>query len=414
MNSRERVLKAINYKKPDKIPVDFGSHRSSGIMAMAYARLKEELGIDTGNIYVYDMIQQLAIIEPEVLKRFGIDTIELGRGFLTNDSDWKDWVLPDGTPCKIPYYINLKKEGEDWIMVNNKGKELGRQKKDCLYFEQTHYPWADIDFENSDFKEMESIFEECMWTAVPHPGAHFPLDDEGCNTLAEGAKNLRNFTDKAILGIFGGAMFEVPQYLVGSENFFMYLAMYPEATHRFLEKLCSIHERNMEKWLNSVGSYIDIILFGGDDLGTNNGPMISPEMYREFIKPYHKRLWNKAKELADVKVQLHCCGGIEPLLNDMIDAGLDMINPIQISAKDMNPEGLKSKYGNRICFWGGGCDTQHVLDRATPDELEKHVINLTDVWKKNNGYVFQQVHNIMANVPPKNIVRLFDTINRIR
>ncbi|MGM0532489.1 MAG: uroporphyrinogen decarboxylase family protein [Bacteroidota bacterium] len=414
MKSRERVEKAIKHQDPDKIPIDFGGHRSSGIMAIAYARLKEELGIKTGDIYVYDMIQQLAIIEPPVLEMFGADTIELGRGFLTGDADWKDWVLPDGTPCKIPYYINVQKEGEDWILTNDNGKELGRQKKGCLYFEQTHYPWAEVDFENASFNEMESVLGESMWTAVPHPGAHLPLDNEGCKTLFNGSKKLRESTDKAIIGIFGGAMFEVPQYLVGSENFFMYLAMYPDAIHCFQEKLCNIYERNIEKWLNSVGSYIDIILFGGDDLGTNNGPMISPEMYREFIKPYHKRLWTRAKELADVKVQLHCCGGIEPLLDDMIDAGLDMINPVQISAHGMDAGELKSKYGDRICFWGGGCDTQHVLDKEAPGELEKHITSLIDTWGNGNGYVFQQVHNIMANVPPKNIVRLFETIDKIR
>jgi len=414
MTSKERIIKAINHQETDKIPIDFGGHRSSGIMAIAYARLKEELGISSGNIYVYDMIQQLAIIEPQILDMFGSDTIEMGRGFLTDDSYWKNWELPDGTPCKIPYYINLEKEGEDWILTNDGGKELGQQKKGCLYFEQTHYPLEDIDFENAGFNDIESILGECMWAAVPHPGAHLPDDDEGYKTLALGAKNLRESTDKAIIGLFGGAMFEVPQYLLGSENFFMYLAMYPDAVHRFQEKLCDLYERNMEKWLHAVGPYIDIILFGGDDIGTNQGPMISPEMYREFIKPYQKRLWSKAKELADVKVQLHSCGGVEPLLDDMIDAGLDMINPVQITAQGMDPKNLKAKYSNRICFWGGGCDTQHVLDNATPDEIEDHVTGLMNQWNKINGYVFQQVHNIMANVPPKNIIRMFEAVNNFK
>ena len=151
MTSRERVLSAIDHREPDRVPVDFGGHRSSGIMAIAYAPLKEALGVTAGDIYVCDMVQQLAIIEPSVLDALGVDVVEMGRGFMLEDDDWKDWVLPDGTPCKIPRYIQVERRGDDWVLLDDRATELGIQKEGCLYFEQLHYPLLETDFEHDDF-----------------------------------------------------------------------------------------------------------------------------------------------------------------------------------------------------------------------------------------------------------------------
>jgi len=134
MNSRERVLAALNHQETDRVPIDFGGHRSSGIAAMAYGRLRKHLGLPYKPVRVYDMVQQLAIIDNDVLDLFGVDTIEMGRGFLTDDSQWKPWVLPDGSPCEIPYYLNVEKRGDDWYLLKDDGYELGVQKKGCLYF----------------------------------------------------------------------------------------------------------------------------------------------------------------------------------------------------------------------------------------------------------------------------------------
>ncbi|MCK4373882.1 MAG: methyltransferase, partial [Candidatus Brocadiae bacterium] len=137
MTSRERVLAALEHREPDAVPIDFGGHRSSGIMAIAYARLKDYLGIAGGDIYVYDLVQQLAIVEPEVLDLFGVDVVEMGRGFALEDACWTDWELPDGTPCKVPAYIPLGREGNDWCIYNEAGRPIAVQKASSLYFEQT-------------------------------------------------------------------------------------------------------------------------------------------------------------------------------------------------------------------------------------------------------------------------------------
>jgi uroporphyrinogen decarboxylase len=409
MTSRERIITALNFQVPDRIPVDFGGHRSSGIHAITYARLKEALGIKTGDIYVYDMIQQLAIVEEPVLDLFHADTIEMGRGFLLDDKEWKEWVLPDGTPCKIPYFMNVEKKGNDWYLLANDGKELGVQKKGCYYFEQTHYPFINVDFENEDFASLADSFRHSMWNSIPSPGGHLGIDSPGIEQLRHGAENLRKKTNRAIIGLFGGNLFELPQFLFNPEKYLTYLALYPEACYRLSEKITEIHLNKLEKWLPAVGPFIDIIMFG-DDLGTNAGPMIPPEYYKTYFKPFHKIMWKRVRELADVKIQLHSCGSIEAYLEDMIDAGLDAVNPVQISSCNMDLPHLKQKFGGKITLWGGGCDTQRILQFGTQDEVKKHVKEQIILWKGEGGYVFQQVHNIMADVPVENIITMFETV----
>jgi uroporphyrinogen decarboxylase len=410
MTSRERVLASLSHRPPDKIPIDFSGHRSSGIAALAYPKLRQHLGLSPSPIRVYDLVQQLAIVDNDILDRFGVDTIEMGRGFLTDERDWKEWVLPDGTPCLIPYYINLEKRGEDWTVFTDRGIELGIQKKGWLYFEQTYFPLMERGIQNDDFSDLEDILNNTIWTGAVSPGAHLPLEGPGLEEMARGAKALRESTDRAIIGLFGGNMFEVPQMLYRMDNYLMALRLHPEAVLRLSERLCGIYLKNLEKWLGAVGPYIDIVLFG-DDLGGQNGLLISPEMYRRYFKPFHRKLWLRAKELADVKVQLHCCGGVRELLPDLIDAGLDAINPVQFNCSGMDTAKLKADFGKDLTFWGGGCDTRDILPNASPERIRKHVHEQVGTLRPGGGFVFQQVHNILANVPGENIAAMFDAVN---
>jgi uroporphyrinogen decarboxylase len=174
-----------------------------------------------------------------------------------------------------------------------------------------------------------------------------------------------------------------------------------------------MHLENLEVFLEAVGPYIDIVLFG-DDLGMQTGPLISPAMYREFFKPRHQRLWQRAKELAPVKVMLHCCGSVRRLLPDLIDAGLDAINPVQISSAGMDARGLKADFGRDLTLWGGGCDTQRILPSGAPDEVRRHVQEQVRLLEPGGGFVFQQVHNILADVPPENIAAMYAAVQALR
>jgi uroporphyrinogen decarboxylase len=408
MTSRQRVLAAMKHQEPDRVPVDFSGHRSSGIAAILYPKLRNYLGLPKQTIRIYDPIQQLAIVDDDVLDLFGVDTIELGRGFALTDSDWADWILPDGTPCKMPAWALPEREDKRWIIRSKTGRVIAQLADGSLYFEQTYYPF----FERDDFDAISAAMDESMWCAVASPPGPIVTGPRGEVILLEGAKKLRAATDRAILGLFGGNLFEMGQFLYRNDNFLLLLAMDPEKIHRFLDHIVEIHLKNLESYLGIVGDYIDIIVFG-DDLGMQSGPQISPDMYREFFKPRHKILWERAKKLADVKVMLHCCGGVRELLPDLIDAGLDAINPVQTSCRGMNVEELKAEYGKDLVFWGGGCDTQRVLPLGTPEDIQNHVRAQVKTLKQGGGFVFQQVHNILANVPPENIVAMFEAVKLI-
>lgn len=401
VTSRERILAALKHREPDRVPVDFSGHRSSGIAAIAYSKLREYLGLPPKPVRVYDVIQQLAIVDDDVLERFGVDTIELGRGFALDGKCWSPWTLPDGTPCFVPAWVQLERDNRRWVIRSQSGRVLGHMPNGALYFEQTYFPFDESD----DLDAIPVALEECMWTAVASPPG--PIDSR---SLSEGARQLRQRSDRAIIGLFGGNLFEIGQFLYRNDRFMMLLASEPQHVHRFLDKLVEIHLANLERFLGAVGEFIDIILFG-DDLGMQTGPMISPQMYCEFFKPRHKLLWSRAKELANVKVILHCCGGIRELIPHLIEAGVDAINPVQISCTGMNAAELKADFGKDLTFWGGGCDTRDVLPSGTPQDVAEHVKGQVKTLSPGGGFVFQQVHNILANVPPENIVAMFDAVN---
>ncbi|NLF03314.1 MAG: methyltransferase, partial [Anaerolineales bacterium] len=322
LTSRERVMKAVNHQEPDRVPIDLSGHRSSGIMAIAYNRLKRHLGITSGDIYVYDFVQQLAIVEPEVLDRFGVDTIELGRGFALSPSDWRDWELPDGTSCKIPAFIYPVKVGGDWRVYHEDGTLIAIQKAGCLYFEQTCFPLAGAGADALD--NLTQPMEKIMWASLGSPPTPIGYDEEGLRALCLGAKVLRESTSRAVIGLFGGNLLEFGQFFFGMANFLELLAADHALVHRFLDRMVEIHLENLKKFLSAVGPYIDIVLFG-DDLGMQTGPQISPRMFREYLQPRYKLLWETAKQLADVKVMLHSCGSLYLLLPGLIEAGLDII-----------------------------------------------------------------------------------------
>jgi uroporphyrinogen decarboxylase len=406
MNSRERVLAALNHRESDRIPIDLSGHRSSGIAAIAYGRLRRYLGLPEKPIRVYDPIQQLAIVDEDVLERFSVDTIELGRAFALERNHWSDWVLPDGTPCQMPVWVKPERDGNRWVIRSGNGRVIAQMPDGALYFEQTFFPFADG---VPDHRRIAEALDESMWTGIASPPGPITSGPEGVKALTEGARRLREESDRAIIGLFGGNLLETGQFLYRNDNFFILMAADPGATHDFLKNLVDLHLRNLERFLGAVGPYIDVVLFG-DDLGMQTGPQISPKMYREFFKPYHAMMWKRAKELANVKVMLHCCGGVRELLPDLIDAGLDAINPVQVSCRGMDPAGLKADFGESMVFWGGGCDTQAQLSRGTPESIGRHVRDQIKILAPGGGFVFQQVHNIMADVPPENIVAMYDAI----
>jgi uroporphyrinogen decarboxylase len=305
----------------------------------------------------------------------------------------------------MPVWAAPERQDLHWLIRSESGRVLAKMPDGALYFEQCYWPFL----EDDHLDRLPEALNENMWCAVRSPPGPLVAGEDGTEILSHGARRLRQRTDRAIIGLFGGNLLEMGQFLWRNDNFLMLMAAEPQRVHAFLDRLAEIHLANLDSFLGAVGPYIDVVLFG-DDLGMQSGPQMSRKMYQEFFKPRHAKMWRRAKELANVKVQLHCCGGVRPLLPDLIEAGLDAINPVQISCSGMETRGLKEDFGGQLTLWGGGCDTHFVLSRGTPEEIRRHVREQVSILKPGGGFVFQQVHNILADVPPENIIAMFDAV----
>jgi uroporphyrinogen decarboxylase len=403
MNSRERVLTALRHQEPDRVPIDLDGMASTGIMAVAYNHLKAYLGMRGGETKMYDVGQQLAHPEPPVLERFGVDVLPLPRawgGLDPTNPAWKPWTLPDGSPALVPSGFNpVQNERGDWLILDAQGRVTARMPAGGLYFNGVYRPLA----EATTIAEIEAFVK--AWPDI---------SDEELAWLRSEAQRLYETTDKAIMGHFGGNILEAAQSLRGWGQFMMDMASQPKLAQALTQALADRWVANLSCYLDAVGDYIHIIQMG-DDLGTQKGPQMSPRMYRHIIKPAHRQVYEHVKTYGGKGtgkpgpyIFLHTCGSIYKLIPDLIEVGVDILNPVQISAADMDPARLKREFGQDVTFWGGGANTQHVLPTATPQEVRQHVWELIDIWAPGGGYVFCQVHNIQANVPPENVVAMFE------
>ena len=392
ITSRERVLQTLRHEEPDRIPIDLGGMASTGIMAIAYARLKKHLGITSGEVRVFDIGQQLAEVEPEVLSRFGVDVISLGNSLGEAPELWKPWKLPNGVDCKIPIDIDLRPDEEKggWVIWEN-GVPMQRMAASSLYFLEVTHPLAGL-----------STPEELQY--VPRP----VISDEELFFLEMRAKALFENTDLAIIANFGGNILETGNSLRGFSCFMMDLAKGGAFVEDLIGGIVETQLKNLSLFLQAVGNYVQIIQFG-DDLGMQDRLIMSRNMYQKYFFSGHQKLFQHVHQNSNCAVFLHSCGSIRPVIPDLILAGVDILNPVQTSAKNMDPKQLKEEFGKQITFWGGGCDTQHVLPFGTPDEISHHVQDQIEIFAPGGGFVFNQIHNIQANIPPENVVAMFDT-----
>lgn len=372
------------------MPIDFGAMRSTGIMAIAYNKLKAHLGITSGETRVYDTMQQLALPEPPILERFHVDAIDLNNTLGRFPEEWKDWTLPDGSPGKIPVGFEPVREGGAWVVKDSCGTILQRMPDGCLYFEPCHNPLADAE----TFADVDRLFD---WQ---------PVQPQDLTELRSRAKWLYENTDYAIMLGFGGNILEGGQNLFGWEKFMTEVAANTELIEYTLDKMVEVYLENLHIYLDIFGEYIQLIQMG-DDLGTQNATMLSPPLYRRVVKPRHAKQYRFIREHSNVHVFLHACGSCYDIMSDLVDEGVEVLNPVQTSAAKMDPRRLKQEFGDKLTFWGGGCDTQRVLPNATPEEIDRHVKERIEIFAPGGGYVFNQIHNVQSNVPPENVVAMF-------
>jgi uroporphyrinogen decarboxylase len=374
MTSRQRVLKALNHKVPDRVPIDLGGFQT-GIHKKAYAELLAHLDI-SDEITILDPVQQLAKPCEEVLERFNIDI----RYVCAHAPDsFKGGIEQNTRQGKL--WHDLKDEfGVVWSMPDDQQ----------LYMDISHHPLAD-----ATIKDIEDY-------SFPDGG-----DSTRFTGMRQQALKLREETPYAISTGIGGVVYEICWYMRGLEQWFMDMLENIDFCEALLDQTLKFWMDYYVGFMAEVGDIVDIVMIG-DDLAGQQGPLFSPDFYRKFIKPCHKKLVRHIKSLTSAKIWYHTCGGCVEYIPDLIDNGIDILNPVQISAAKMDPQNLKNTFGKDIVFWGGGIDAQHVLPFAKPDEIREHVRKNLEIFKPGGGYVFNSVHNIQAGVPPENIVAMYD------
>lgn len=395
MTPRERIIAALSHKETDKVPVDLGSTESSGITWIPYNKLKNHLNISTVT-KVFDMMQLIAKVEPGVLNAVGADAMPL----LIEPREWKPWQFEEGTIVEIPKKADLERlSNGDTVMKSENRTVLSRLPRGGFYFDSVYHPLEnartveDIDAGEAFFKGFDW---PCYW-------------DEDFSDIAKKAKKLYKETQYAIVGNLCVHLLAAGQEIRGFENFMMDLVINKSLAHRLLQKQVEAYMPRIDRYIEAVGPYLQIILVN-DDLGTQNGLQIKPELYREMIKPYHRQLWGYIKEKSGKPLLLHSCGSIYEIIPDLIEIGVDALNPVQVSAKNMDTAKLKKEFGKDLTFWGGGCDSQRILPYGTQKDVREEVKRRVNDLAPGGGFVFCQVHNIQPDVPLENILAMYEEL----
>ncbi len=414
MTSRERIRKAINHEEPDHIPIDLGSTPATGIAASTYVRLRTALGLAKRRVKVIEPFQILAEVDAEVMDKLGIDIIGVQPpttmfGFA--NENWKSWRLFDGTEVLIPELFNTTQDKDGNLLLYPHGDTSappsGKMPKGGYYFDA--------------IVRQESINEAHLDPREWVRDQYSVYTDEELRYLEETANNLYQNTDLSVLGCFWQGGFgdialvpgldvKHPKGIRDPQDWIMAHALYPEYIKGIFSLQCEIVLQNLELYHQAMGDKIDVIVVSGTDMGAQNASSISPDMYRDIYKPFHKTVNEWIHKNTSWKTWYHSCGSIVSLLDDLVDAGVDILNPVQCSAAGMDPVFLKEKYGDKLVFWGGGVDTQRTLPFGTPEEVRQEVAERCQIFGKKGGFVFNPIHNIQPKTPVENIVAMFETV----
>jgi uroporphyrinogen decarboxylase len=357
------------------VPVDFGGTACTSIHRESYIQLKRYLGIDVEELTIVDPFQQLPVVDEKLMVRLGADLRMLEL------------------PAVELREAEVFEEGRYYAFIDRWGAKVHMPKDGGLY-----YDWVEFPIQEATSEALDAY----AWPALDPP--------DYLSRLRDHAAHLAASTGYALTGsaIIGGGIFEQPATMMGFENFLVALMREPAFANRLMDQLTDLYVESCTRYLDQVGEFLDVFVYW-DDICGQNGWLISPDLYRRSIKPKQRRLIEAIKAKTGAKVFYHGCGAVSEQIPDLIDIGVDVVNPVQVSANGMDTRWLKDTYGRDIVFWGGGVDTQRVLPFGTPQQVADEVKRRIDDLAPGGGYVFAVVHNIQAGVPPENIVAAFDT-----
>jgi uroporphyrinogen decarboxylase len=383
LTSRERLLAALDHREGDRVPFDLGSAQVTGIHVEAYRGLRRALDLDPGagrgetEIGLCDAIQRLALPGDDLIDRLGVDVRGL---YPLNSHNWK---------------VVEREDGDYWEYRDEWGITHRRPRPDGLYYSISKVPLPNP---GPTAKDIESL---------PWPDMADPRRIEGLRARAQAYRD----SGFAVLlkDPFAG-IFEMSQRIIGMEELLMTMATDPAVAAALFDKMLELKLAFWEMALPRLGDLVDVVSYA-DDYGTQTSQLISPEMFRELIKPRIRILFDRMNRLAPhAKRFFHSCGNVRPLLPDFIEIGTQILNPVHISATGMDPRELKRDFGDSLVFWGGGVDTQAVLPKGSAKEVREDVRRNIEALAPGGGFVFSAVHNIQADVPPANIIAMWEAL----
>jgi uroporphyrinogen decarboxylase len=396
--SRERVLRAIAHQPTDRVPIDFGGTRQTGISVWAYQRLREYLRLGSSLPRVFDSYQMLAEVEQSIADRLGSDCIGLNRPavvFGIRNENWRVYEFPDGLTAELPAGFEPEPDGEGGLVLKQDGRSIAAMPAGGFYFDRLD-------------KNPGALHPELQDWVAPR------LDSETLDHFNQRADELYRQTDKAIIATLG------PPYELfyglgqgGFEDWMLTFASEPEYVSELYARLVQAWLDNLKSFHSAVGDRIQVLQVC-DDFGTQHAPFLSVKMFRERLLPAYKTGMDWIHANTSWKILLHSDGALLPLLPSIIEMGVDILNPVQTSAAGMEPQVLKSRFGAQLAFWGGSCDGQSTLTRGTPAEIAAETRRNIAALSPGGGYICASIHNIQANVPPENILALFETARGFR
>ena len=414
MTSRELVNETLNHRQADRVPIDLGGTVLTGMNVSTVYKLRQALQLDPPGtpVKVIDVFQMLGEIKPDLLAAVGGDVVNVSLPYTLfgyKNEDWKPWTTFDGTPVLVPGGFNTDPSPDGCLLQYPQGDKSappsGKMPKGGFYCDAI----VRQDSIDDDHLNPADNLEEFQ-----------PVSETDLAWLKSQMEKTYRETDKAIVMNLPGMAFgdiafvpapqlKHPKGIRDLEEWYMSTVVRKDYIHAVFEGQCEIALKNLERLFAAVGNLPSAVVVSGTDFGAQNGPFVSPRAFKTLYQPYLRRLNDWIHEHTTWKTFIHSCGSIMSLIPHMIDAGFDILNPVQTSAANMDPRELKAKFGDKLTFWGGGVDTQHTLQSATPDEIRREVKDVLNAFAPNGGYMFAAIHNVQQGVPPENLIALFET-----
>ena len=415
MVSRELVNETLNHRQADRVPVDLGGSVLTGMNVSTVYKLRQALKLDPPGtpVKVIDVFQMLGEIKPDLQAAVGGDVVNVSLPYTIfgyANVDWKPWTTFDGTPVLVPGGFNTEPDEEGNLLQYPQGDRSappsGKMPKGGFYCDAI-VRQDPIDEDSLDPADNLEEFQ--------------PVSDADLAALKTRMEKAFNETDKAIVMNLPGMAFgdiafvpapslKHPKGIRDIEEWYMSTAARKDYVTAVFEGQCEIALANLERLHAAVGDMPTAVVVSGTDFGAQNGPFVSPRAFKTLYMPYMRRINDWIHAHTTWKTFIHSCGSIMPLIPFMIEAGFDILNPVQTSAENMDARELKAKFGDALTFWGGGADTQHTLPTATPDEIRREVKGVLETFAPGGGYMFAAIHNIQHGVPAENLIAMFETV----